>query len=261
MKKKDVELPIATIALVILSAIFYFVLSGGSTYVTPLSKLYPLGVSGRNLFGSITYSFVHIGLKHLIGNVIALAGFGLLLEEKVDKSRVLGIFMVSGVLGGLAYSLLNPNVWVVGGSTAIAGLLAASMVANTKKSLIVFVGVMLLVPNVIMPVVDGALDSLEEGKLIDAAGTKLGISQLEGMIEKGNYTNETLAEKALLEEQFRALLESRRSLSEGRDTEDSTPASLQIHLIGGFFALAFLWVFDRRVLKDFWRRVRVFVKS
>ena len=259
MKKKRLELPIATIGLALLSIAFYFVLSGGSSYVTPLSKLYPLGVSGYNLIGAITYTFIHIGLKHLIGNIIALAAFGWILEEKIKGSHVLGLFITCGVFGGIAYALLNPNVWVVGGSTAIAGLLAASTLANTKKALIVFVAVMLLVPNVILPAVDGVMDSFEEDKLTDAAQAKLEMMDLEALIASGNYTNQTLDEQALWEDYYRAALEARRSQAEGRNTESTTPASLQIHFIGGLFALLFLWIFDRKVLKEFWGKLNALI--
>ena len=71
-KKRRLKLPVATLVLTGALILFYFLVSGGSSYVTPLSKMYPLGVSQNNMIGSFTYTFSHIGLKHLLGDLVAL---------------------------------------------------------------------------------------------------------------------------------------------------------------------------------------------
>lgn len=248
--------PWATAALVALIAAFYFALSGGSSYVTPLSRLYPLGVSGYNLIGAITYAFVHIGLKHLIGNMIALAAFGAILEQRLRGTHVIAMFVVAGLASGLAYALMHPDIWVVGASAGIAGLLAASFVADTNRALVALVAVMVLVPNVVLPATDIALDSAERAKLLDAARAQLELSRIGELIAQGNYTNETLEQQAQLQREYEGAVGSRQSLAEGRGTEAATPASLEIHAIGAAVALAFLWVFDRSAFTQFAKRVR-----
>ena len=248
--------PIATAALLALIAAFYFALSGGSSYVTPLSRLYPLGVSGYNLVGAVTYTFVHIGLKHLIGNLMALAVFGAIAEQRLRGTHVVAMFIVAGLVSGLAYALMHPDIWVVGASAAIASLLAASAVVDTKRALIALVAVMVLVPNVVLPLADAALDSVERDKLLDAARAQLELSRIGELISQGNYTNETLEQQARLQQEYEGAVGSRQSLAEGRGTEAATPASLEIHACGGIIALAFMWVFDRKVFVEFATRVR-----
>lgn len=261
MKKNKLKFPIATIVLALLLIVFYFVISGGASYVTPLSKMYPLGVSGYNFLGAFTYTFMHIGIKHLLGNWVAFVVFGVILEQVMDRNHVLALFMASGVLGGVGYALLHPEVWVIGASAAVAGVLVAGFVADPKKTAIAFVTVMFLVPNLILPAADIALDELERQKIIAAAQAKLNIHELDELIASGNYSNETLLQKEEYEQDYLTSLGSRLSLEEGRDTEAATPASFEIHMIGGFVALMFMYFFDKKIMKRFWRKMRGFVQS
>jgi len=257
--KKGIKLPVATITLSALLVFFYFVVSGGSAYVAPLSKIYPLGVSGYNIVGAFTYLFMHIGIKHLLGNLIAFIVFGAIAEQKISKTHIVGIFLASGVLGGVGYALLNPTVWVVGASAAIAGILVAAAIAEPKNALIALLLVMYFVPNVILPATDGALNQMEKNKLIAAAKAKMGLTQLENEMG-GNYTSEALVEKMALEEQYNMEVASRQTLSSGRKTEAATPASFEIHAIGGLVAAAFVFLFDRRIVEEFWRKVHATIK-
>ncbi|MCK4327281.1 MAG: rhomboid family intramembrane serine protease [Candidatus Diapherotrites archaeon] len=260
-KKGRFKFPVATLALAAGLVLFYFMVSGGSTYVTPLSRMYPLGVSYGNLVGSLTYTFSHIGVKHLLGNLVALLAFGAILEQRVDKWHVAGVFLISGVFAGFAYVLIHTDVWVIGASAAIAGLIAAGTVASTKKTLVALAAVLLLVPNVILPASDMALDALEGMRVEQAEEAQEKIVGLEERIEMGNYTPQTVEQKQKAEQQYSVATESKQALEEGRETEAVTPASLEIHLLGGLFAMMFMWAFDREVVKGFWRRFSAIVKS
>ena len=259
--KRKIRLPVATLSISALLVAFYFVVSGGSSYVAPLSRIYPLGVSGYNLLGAFTYLFMHIGIKHLLGNLIAFLVFGSILEQDIRRSHVIGIFLASGVLGGLGYAVLNPAVWVVGASAAIAGILVAAAVAEPKNSLIAFLLVMYFVPAVILPATDGVLNQLEENKLMAAAKTKIGLVELENRIDGGNYTNKTLSEKLALEEEYNRELAAKNTMSSGRKTEAATPASFEIHAIGGLVAILFMFLFDREIMERLWGGICAAVKS
>jgi len=255
------KVPLATLSLSLAMVIFYFLLSGGRTYITPLSAMYPLGVSSGNMIGALTYTLTHIGLKHLIGNLAAFIVLGTILEQRIDKWHASGIFLVSGVFGGAVYALIHPDVWVVGASTAIAGTLAAGLVAEPKKTLLAFVIVMFLVPSVVLPATDYALDKLDEWKEQQALAAKERAAALALQIKTGNYTNKTVAEKQSAEEMYGQTVQSQQSLQQGRSTEAATPASMEIHVLGALFALGFLWLFDRGLVREQWRRLVATLES
>ncbi len=81
------------------------------------------GVRVDSLF---TYIFLHGSLLHLIVNSVALYGAGVIVERDLGHLRYLLVFLISGVVAGLAHSFLNPysRVPLVGSSGAIFGVIA-----------------------------------------------------------------------------------------------------------------------------------------
>jgi membrane associated rhomboid family serine protease len=73
-----------------------------------------------------TAAFLHVGLLHLVMNMLALLIFGSELERYFGRLRFLALYLLS-VLGGAAAIQLfgDPRVPVAGASTAIYGLLGA----------------------------------------------------------------------------------------------------------------------------------------
>jgi membrane associated rhomboid family serine protease len=71
----------------------------------------------------LTYMFVHIGLFHLLFNMLALFFFGPPLEERWGSTQFLKFFFLTG-LGGALLSLLFPNP-IAGASAAVYGVLVA----------------------------------------------------------------------------------------------------------------------------------------
>ena len=71
----------------------------------------------------ITYMFLHdpSGIAHILFNMLGLYIFGPRLEARVGGKRFLGLYFVSGIVGGLA-CFYQPQVAVVGASGAIFGL-------------------------------------------------------------------------------------------------------------------------------------------
>ncbi len=76
-----------------------------------------------NLF---TYMFVHASISHLLMNMLGLYFIGPTVERTVGSYRFFILYYLSGILGGLGWSLLAaPGTWCVGASGAIFGILAA----------------------------------------------------------------------------------------------------------------------------------------
>ena len=78
----------------------------------------------------ITSLFLHAGWLHLLSNVVYLGVFGGSVERRLGRLRYLGVYLASGVLGGLAYVAAQPtsDAPAVGASGAIAGVIAANLV-------------------------------------------------------------------------------------------------------------------------------------
>jgi membrane associated rhomboid family serine protease len=70
----------------------------------------------------ITYQFLHAGFLHLLFNMIGLFFFGPRLEARIGSRHFLGMYLLSGVVGGLL-SFITPYAIIVGASGAVFGVL------------------------------------------------------------------------------------------------------------------------------------------
>lgn len=77
--------------------------------------------------GPVTYQFLHGGWLHLGVNMVMLAAFGSALERTAGASRMLVLYVASGVAGAFVHFALFPvsNIPVVGASGSISGLFGA----------------------------------------------------------------------------------------------------------------------------------------
>ena len=81
--------------------------------------------------------FLHFGFKHLAGNMVSLALYGISLERAIGKWKFLAVYMLSGVLSSLVsclYHYFTQNYVVsAGASGAIYGLIGLMIVATIKS--------------------------------------------------------------------------------------------------------------------------------
>ena len=77
----------------------------------------------------LTSTFLHAGWLHLGANMVYLGVFGFPLEQKIGRVRFALIYFVSGLVGSLAYVLLQPlsATPAVGASGAVSGVIAARL--------------------------------------------------------------------------------------------------------------------------------------
>ena len=75
-------------------------------------------------WGPFTYMFLHVGLSHLVVNMLFLFFFGPPLEGRWGEREFLRFYMVSG-LGGALLSFAFPSASVVGASGAVYGVMLA----------------------------------------------------------------------------------------------------------------------------------------
>jgi len=74
----------------------------------------------------LTSVFLHGSLQHLLSNLFALVFFGLILESIVGSKRFIAIFLLTGLLAGIASIFLyNATLGASGAIFGIIGVLAA----------------------------------------------------------------------------------------------------------------------------------------
>jgi membrane associated rhomboid family serine protease len=71
----------------------------------------------------VTYMFLHAGFGHLFWNMLSLYFFGPRLEAELSGGKFLGLYLVSGIAGGLLSWVFTPNAAIVGASGAIFGVM------------------------------------------------------------------------------------------------------------------------------------------
>ena len=82
----------------------------------------------------ITYQFLHAGWMHLISNMLFLWVFADNVEDAYGHVAFVMLYLLSGVVAGLAHVLLAPNSAepLIGASGAVAGVIGAYVVLYPK---------------------------------------------------------------------------------------------------------------------------------
>ncbi|UCF05755.1 MAG: rhomboid family intramembrane serine protease [bacterium] len=91
--------------------------------------------SSPSLVTALTYTFLHVGYLHLIGNIVYVYLFGRVVEDRMGPGRFFAIFALSSIAGAYTHLLmlqqLAPELLpsaLVGGSGAASGILGAFLV-------------------------------------------------------------------------------------------------------------------------------------
>ena len=92
--------------------------------------LYPALLKDGHVYQLLTFQFLHGDLFHIIINCLMIWMMGKPIEEALGKMRLLSLYLLSGVVGGLvqcglAWSVINPTGGVVGASAGVFGLIAS----------------------------------------------------------------------------------------------------------------------------------------
>ena len=131
--------PIMTVALIIVNCFVFFlevafVFPGNDDWtflmkyaVTPSLVL---GLQGAGVLSNITAMFLHGGLDHLLGNMLALWVFGRRVEDACGPWRYLTFYLLAGTLAHVFFTLVQYDSTIpgIGASGAIFGLMGAYLV-------------------------------------------------------------------------------------------------------------------------------------
>jgi membrane associated rhomboid family serine protease len=85
----------------------------------------------------LTCTFLHAGWVHLIVNMVYLGVFGLPVERRLGHVAFGVLYLISALMGSLAYALIDPSAEMpaVGASGAIAGIIASHLVLFPNATL------------------------------------------------------------------------------------------------------------------------------
>jgi membrane associated rhomboid family serine protease len=138
----------ATIALIVVNVIVYY---GCQLFAQrfhpdfPVDNYFALSLDGLRhgyLWQLLTFQFMHGGFWHILFNSWAIFVFGRVVEVTIGKRRMLELYFLSGVMGGLVQMLgtwLWPSLFgdagVVGASAGAFGLVAAFAVLYPSQKL------------------------------------------------------------------------------------------------------------------------------
>ena len=111
-------------------------------FIFPISRL--LSLSGNwwmhlGFWELISYQFLHQNLMHLLANMLGLFFLGPEVERTVGTNRFFILYFLSGILGGLGWSILAPG-WhnCVGASGAVFGVLGAYAALYPNRELYIW---------------------------------------------------------------------------------------------------------------------------
>lgn len=95
--------------------------------------------------------FAHIGLHHLISNMILLLTLGPIIESIIGHTKFAIIYLFSGIGGNFAVLMLNPDTITAGASTALYGLFGLLLIQifNKRNNLLrnignVYIGIIIV---------------------------------------------------------------------------------------------------------------------
>ena len=130
MNSRIFKKSLVTVVLIVINVLVFLWLTvnGGSTNTATLvtygAKYTPLIVAGQ-WWRLLTAGFLHIGIEHLVINMLTLYFLGLYLENILGSWRMLTVYLTSIIGGNLLSAVVSSNSVSAGASTGIFGLFGA----------------------------------------------------------------------------------------------------------------------------------------
>lgn len=105
-----------------------------------LFSLYGDGLQAGMVWQLGTYMLLHGGVGHVLMNMMSLAFLGPEVERRMGTPHFITLYVLSGVLGGVGFVLLEPHAPCVGASGAVFGVMAAfaTLFPRRRMSLLLF---------------------------------------------------------------------------------------------------------------------------
>lgn len=170
-RRYPVSTAFMTITLVFVCIAMFLVESfaGGSESTATLVKLGAMNnyavVAGGQWWRLFTAQFLHIGIWHLVSNIVMIYYIGIILEPMLGHWRFLFVYLLSGVGGNLlSLAFGGDNTIGAGASTALFGLFGAIVALGLRhrdNPMIVYVARQAFVLAVINLAIDIFLPNID----------------------------------------------------------------------------------------------------
>lgn len=224
-------IPAATIALIFLVVFTYFALSQGTLFI-PTDTLEQASVAlSSNPLAVIAYMFVHVGILHLLSNLIPLALFAYIVERKFGTRDTLLLFFIAGIAAASVFTLLNPNTLLIGASAAIAGFIGASILITPKNTLISLL-LSLAIVSLAAPVASFAVETQKAQLAYESTSLQTQVNDLvrAGRVDEAHNVSATVV-----------IVQQQQTITtEGQKRESETPSDLIVHIVGGLTGIVYV---------------------
>lgn len=103
-----------------------------------LLSLLGLSIAGlrmRAYWQLFTYMFLHGGTAHLLMNMLALYLIGPTVERRLGARLFLRLYLLSGILGGIGFLIVDPRGVCIGASGAVFGVFGAFVALYPREQL------------------------------------------------------------------------------------------------------------------------------
>jgi membrane associated rhomboid family serine protease len=136
--RRPLRFPIFT-GLIIAANVIEFLLElvGGDTFISRWSLVPADIVAGRNWLTILTSMFMHVGLVHILGNMVFFWVFGPEIEDVMGPLRYLIFYLLGGLAATAAQIIVNPSSTVpnLGASGAIAAVMGAFLITYPRDKI------------------------------------------------------------------------------------------------------------------------------
>jgi len=154
MLNKIIMVNLAVFLVVNVIRLFMFVAGGGAVSGLYTELIHGLSLSAEPwravlfLWTWFTHMFLHEGIWHIAWNMLLLYWFGRILGDFIGDRRILPIYILSGLAGGMLYVIsyhLLPKAgiapYALGASAAVLGvIMATAMIAPNYEMRLLFLG-------------------------------------------------------------------------------------------------------------------------
>jgi membrane associated rhomboid family serine protease len=98
-----------------------------------LAAVDPAAIQRGEWLRLLTGTYLHGGLYHLVGNMLALWTFGAVMESRASRAQLPLVYLLSGLGGSLASALIPPDTPSIGASGAVVGVLGYLYVFSRRQ--------------------------------------------------------------------------------------------------------------------------------
>jgi membrane associated rhomboid family serine protease len=143
--RRPVRFPIATVTIIVLNFLMFFMeLAGGDAFITRWSLVPADIVAGHNWITIFTSMFMHAGWEHILGNMLFLWVFGPEIEDTMGPFRYTVFYLLGGLAATFAQIAIDPTSTIpsLGASGAIAAVMGVFLITYPRDQIktVLFLG-------------------------------------------------------------------------------------------------------------------------